>query len=254
MTTHTDRIHPSQSPFPLPNPALKRERRRRTAYLGCGLLAALAIALTATRALACCTTPFTEAVETAPLIVRANVKAISDLPWGHKQVELVASRTLVGIELGHSLTLRLDEDQAERFEAGGQYFVALSDPHTPFSTRNRCGTDFSVHVIDGKVPEYRRGSAAPYTMAETERDIRTRRCQVTGHCPHLCSEPKRSGPLTRSQTLFYLGMLAVGAYAVMLLLHRRRLQVATRSSAPAVGLFQGAIDRILNLLSPPLHR
>ena len=221
--------------------------------MGCGLFAALAIALTTAQALACCSTSFTEAVETAPLVVRANVKAITDLPWGHKQVELVQSRTLVGIELGRSLTLRLDEDQAERFEAGGQYFIALADPHTPFFTRNRCGTDFSAHVIDGKVPEYHRGSAAPYTMAETERDIRARRCQVTGHCPHLCSEPKRSGPLTRSQTLFYLGMLAVGAYAV-LLLHRRRLQVATSSSAPAVGLFQGAIDRILNLISPPLHR
>lgn len=253
MTTHTDRFLPQQRPFQLPHGVLKRERRRQTAHLGCGLFAALAIVLTATRALACFATPFTETIETAPLVVRANVKAITDLPRGDKQVELVESRTLVGIELGRSLTLRLDEDQAENFQPGGQYFIALADPHTPFYTRNRCGTVFSVQVISGKVPGYNRRSAEPYTMAATERDIRARRCQVTGHCPHLCSEPKRSGPLTRSQTFFYLGMLAVGGYAA-LLLRRRRPQAATSSAAPAAGLLQGAIERILNLLSPPLHR
>ena len=254
MTTHNDRIQSKQRPFPLPHLVLKQERRRQTAHLRYGLLAALAIALTSARALACCTTPFTEAIETAPLVVRANVKAITDLPWGHKQVDLVESRTLVGIELGRSLTLQLDEDQAESFQPGGQYFIALSDPHTPFSTRNRCGTVFSVQVIDGKVPKYNRGSAEAYTLAQTERDIRGRRCQVTGHCPHLCSEPKRSGPLTRSQSFFYIGMLAVGGYAAMLLLHRRRLQMVANSAAPTAGVVQGTVERLLNLLSPPLHR
>ncbi len=254
MTTHSDRIPSLKRPLPLPHLVLKQERRRHTAHLSCGLLAALAITLATAQALACYATPFTETIETAPLVVRASVKAITDLPWGHKQVELVDSRTLVGIELGRSLTLRLYENEAENFQPGGQYFIALSDPHTPFSTRNRCGTVFSVQVIDGKVPEYNRGSAEAYTMEQTERNIRARRCQVTGHCPHLCSEPKRSGPLTRSQNFFYFGMLAVGGYAALLLLNRRRLQAAASSAAPTAGVVQGTVERLLNLLSPPLHR
>lgn len=251
MTVNTDRL-PSQS-MPSLLPRLRpRKRRFQSAYLGCGLLAALLIAQAAPPAQACNSTRFATTIETAPLVVRANVKAITELPGRRKQVALVESKTLVGIELGRQLTLKLDETDAEEFQPGSQYFIALADPHTPFDTGNRCGTIFSAKVVDGMVPAYRRGRGEVYTMAATEHDIRERRCQVAGHCPHLCSEPKRSGPLTRSQNSFYLGILAVGAYAA-LLLHRRRTQ-PTASSTPVDDLFSGACSRFLDLLSPTLHR
>lgn len=250
MTAHTDRLHCQGTP---PPPAL--ERRLHATHLGCGLLAALVVALTSAPASACRTSSFYSAAQTAPLVVRANVKSIAELPDGRKQVELRESRTLVGVELGRSLTLSLDEPEAEGFQEGSQYLIALSDPHTLYQDRTggACGATSSQQVVDGKIPRFNPESTDVYTLAAAEKDIRARRCQIPGHCPHLCSEPKRSGPWTRSQIFFYLGMLAVGGYAA-LLLQRRSSRPAGAGPMPAEGPLQSTIGKILNLLSPPLHR
>lgn len=199
--------------------------------------------------------PFYTTAATAPFIVRANVKSITDLKDGRQQVELRESRSLVGIELGRSLTLTLDEDDAGHFQEGGQYFIALSDPHTLYHglPSHRCGSEPSQQVVAGKLQGFNPAIPDVYTLDAAEKDIRARRCQIPGHCPHLCSEPKRSGPWTRSQMFFYLGMLAVGGYAA-LLLQRRRLVAAGANPEPAAGLLQSTIAKVLNLLDPPLHR
>lgn len=181
--------------------------------------------------------------------------SITELPGGRKQVELRELRTLVGIELGRSLTLSFYEHEAERFQEGGQYLIALSDPHTLYHDRTgyACGSTSSQQVVDGKIPRFNPEIPDAYTVDAAEKDIRARRCQIPGHCPHLCSEPKRSSPWTRSQIFFYLGMLALGGYAA-LLLQRRSSRAAGASPVPAEGLLQSTIAKILNLLSPPLHR
>lgn len=250
MSAQTDRFHCQGMP-----PPPRRENRLHAAHLGCGLLAALVVALTSAPASACRTSSFYGAAQTAPLVVRANVKSITELPGGRKQVELRESRTLVGIELGRSLTLSLDEPEAEAFHEGSQYLIVLSDPHTLYQDRtgSACGTTSSQQVVDGKIPRFNPESRDIYTLAAAEKDIRARRCQIPGHCPHLCSEPKRSGPWTRSQIFFYLGVLAVGGYAA-LLLQRRSSQPAGAGPLPAEGPIQSMIGKILNLLSPPLHR
>lgn len=256
MAVHADRI-PSQEPpclRPLPHASARRSdaaRRCRTRLAA--LVVPLVLTLTATPALARFPTAFSESAQIAPLVVRAKVLSITDLPYGQKQVELEVARLISGPYLGRRLTLWAYETEAEILEEGSLYLLTLSGPHTLFDSRNHCGTEFSAQVIDGTVPGFGNNYKNPLTLAAVEETIICKRHPNRRSCLSGDAAASLLGPLTRSQIFFYLGMLALGAYSAWLLRLRRTLSAAA-PPAPEVGPISTAAARLLGWLLPPLHR
>lgn len=137
--------------------------------------AVLAMAL-ATPAWARFPTAFSEAASAAPIIIRGRVESVATREDGGAQMQVKVIRTFIrSFAARHFAHSELLPGQVitlpghpDHYRKGREYLLLLSESGARFEVRNHCGTDSSLEVVLGTVPDFDCADRMLWTLPEVE--------------------------------------------------------------------------------------